>query len=336
MGAGQSVGIIELGGGLDLADNESYYKKNGLKVPTIQTVGVDGAANKPGGAADGEVALDSQVIGVVAPDANQQLVFAPPTEQGFVDAITRATFPQDGEKQNSAISISWGGRESTWSDQAIDNMERAFKKAALKGISNFAASGDTGAGDLNPNQPDDGKFVVDFPASDMWVTATGGTKLSINTEGNPDDVAWNEGKSSSTGGGISQIFPIPEYQKGITMPDNANKFKTRPGRGVPDLAGDADPFTGYKIHVGGQDGVIGGTSAVAPLYAALTMRLNGALGKPVGFFNPFIYKNPQLFRDVTSGNNNGYPAGTGWDATTGLGVVKGTEFLQELKKQSKN
>lgn len=334
MGGGQSVGIVELGGGLDLADNALYYQKNGLKAPNIQLVGVDGASSKTGSSADGEVALDSQVIGAVAPEANQQLVFAPPTDQGFVDAITRATFPQDGEKQNSAISISWGGRENAWTDQAIKNMDLAFKKAAIKGISVFAASGDTGAGDLNPGQADDGKFVVDFPAADPWVTGTGGTKLTLDANGKPStEVAWNESKNSSTGGGISQIFDVPDFQKGITMPGDANHPPGHAGRGVPDLAGDADPFTGYKVRVGGVDGVIGGTSAVAPLYAALMMRVNGSLGHSVGYLNPFIYKNPQLFRDITSGSNNPYPAGPGWDATTGQGVIQGTDFLNALKKQ---
>jgi kumamolisin len=334
MGAGQSVGIIELGGGLDTADNATYYQKNGLKLPTIQMVGVDGAASNPGGSADGEVALDTQVIGAVAPDANQQLVFAPPTDQGFVDAITRATFPQDGEKQNTAISISWGGRETSWTQQAINNMDLAFKKAAVKGISVFAASGDTGAGDLNPGQANDGKLIVDFPAADPWVTGTGGTKLTIDAGGKNDEVTWNESKMSASGGGISQIFGVPDFQKDIKMSENASPgAPTKVGRGVPDVAGDADPFTGYKVRVNGVDGVIGGTSAVAPLYAGLMMRVNGALGHPVGYLNPFLYKNPQLFRDITSGSNNGYPAGPGWDAATGLGVINGTDFLNALKKE---
>jgi kumamolisin len=334
MGAGQNVGIIELGGGLDFKDNADYYKKYGLKVPEIQTVGMDGVVNSPGGSADSEVALDSQIIGVVAPEAHQQIVFSAPTEQGFLDAIMRATYPQEGEKQNSVISISWGGRESSWSQQAISNMDEAFKKAALKGITVFAAAGDAGAGDLNPGQSDDGKFVVDFPATDPWVIGTGGTKLTLDAHGRLNEITWNESKISATGGGISQIFTVPDFQKDVKMPADANKPPGKAGRGVPDVAGNADPYTGYKVRVGGDDQVIGGTSAVAPLYSALTLRLNGALGHPVGYLNPILYKNGtgKVFHDISSGNNNGYNAGPGWDATTGWGTIEGAELLKALRK----
>jgi len=338
MGGGQSVGIIELGGGLDLDDNAKYYQEHGLKLPNIQVVGLDGANNTTGSDADGEVALDSQVIGAVAPDANQQLIFAPPSDQGFVDAVTRATFAQEGEKQNSAISISWGGRESTWDAQAIKSMDLAFKKAALKGISVFAAAGDTGAGDLQRGQKDDGKFVADYPASDPWVTATGGTRLVIDADGHPKEVTWNDNKNSSTGGGVSQVFDLPDFQKGVNVPTNphpADGSGPKTGRGVPDVAGDASPATGYQVRVGGEDQVIGGTSAVAPLYAALMMRVNASLGKPAGFLNPFLYEHGSsgIFNDITRGNNNGFNAGPGWDAVTGWGSIRGTEFLNQLRKQ---
>jgi kumamolisin len=334
MGKGQSVGIIELGGGLDLGDNARYYKDHGLKVPDIQVVGVDGASSKPGSAADDEVALDSQVIGAVAPEAHQQLVFAPPTDQGFVDAITRATFAAEGEKQNSAISISWGGRESSWDAQTIKAMDLAFRKAALKGISVFAASGDSGAGDLAHNQENDGKFVADFPASDPFVTAAGGTRLTLDASGKPKEVAWNDGKESSGGGGVSQIFDPPEYQKGLKIKVDP-KSGERAGRGVPDVAGDASPATGYRVRVHGREQVAGGTSAVAPLYAALVMRINGALGQSVGFLNPFLYKHgaSRIFNDVTRGSNNGYSAGPGWDAATGWGSIRGRELLNQLRKE---
>lgn len=332
MGAGQSVGIVEFGGGLDLKDNSQYYKDHNLKEPKIQIVTIGDAKNKPGGSADSEVALDTQVIGVVAPEANQQLIFAPNSEQGFVDSITRATFPEKGEIQNSAISISWGMPESSWSEQAKQNLNLAFKKAALKGISVFAAAGDDGAKDKAP----DGKFTTDYPAADPWVTATGGTNLNIAAD---REVTWNDGTgpfSGSTGGGISRSFPVPDFQTGVTMPADLNK-EVKAGRGVPDISGDASPFTGYRVRYRGNETVMGGTSAVAPLYAALTMRLNGALGSPVGYLNPFLYKNggTDIFRDITDGNNNGYNAGPGWDAATGWGSIRGDKMLEALKKQQK-
>lgn len=324
-GAGQSVAIIELGGGLDEKDNAKYYSDHNLPQPkNIQIVGVDGATNSPGNDADGEVALDTQIIGAVSPEANQQLIFAPNSEQGFVDAITRATFAEKGELQNSAISISWGAPESGWTDQAIQNMNLAFKKAALKGISTFAASGDNGAKDGTQ------KYSADYPSSDPYVTGTGGTSLDRSGK----EVTWNDSFGGSTGGGISSKFLVPDFQKEITLPANANKDGTT-GRGDPDVAGDASPNTGYVIRVNGSDEVTGGTSAVAPLYAALMMRVNGALGKPAGYLNPFLYKNGNsgIFKDITSGNNNGYNAGPGWDAATGWGSIRGDKFLEALRNQ---
>ena len=330
LGAGQSVAILQFGGGMDRMDNTNYYATNGLKEPKIQIVGLNGAKNQPGQAADNEVALDSQVIGSVAPEANQQIIFAPNSEQGFVDAITRAAFPEKGELQNSAISISWGAPEVSWSDQAKTNINLAFKKAALKGISIFAAAGDDGAMNKSP----DGRFNADYPASDPFVTGCGGTNFDIRSD---KEVTWNDGPgkfTGATGGGISQFFPVPEFQNGVTLPASANK-DNKVGRGSPDVAGNASPLTGYRIRVHGSETVMGGTSAVAPLYAALTMRLNGALGKPVGYLNPTLYKlgGTDAFRDITVGNNNGYDAGPGWDATTGWGSIRGDKFLEALKKQ---
>ncbi len=329
LGAGQSVAILQFGGGLDKFDNQQYYAGYGLKVPNIQIVGIGGAKNSPGQIADNEVALDSQVVGTVAPDAKQQIIFAPNSEQGFVDAITRGAFPEKDEIQNSAISISWGAPESSWTDQAKHNIDLAFKKAALKGISIFAAAGDDGAVDKSP----DGRYTADFPASDPYVTGVGGTNFSL-----PDkkEVTWNDGPgkfTGATGGGISQYFDVPEFQKNLTLPPSANNDK-RIGRGVPDVAGNASPLTGYRIRVHGSDTVMGGTSAVAPLYAALTARVNGALGRPVGYLNPFLYKNggTDMYRDIVDGNNNGYNAGPGWDAATGWGSINGKKFLEAQRK----
>lgn len=325
-GAKQSVAIVEFGGGLDLKDNATYYKDHGLKVPDITLVGVDGAASKVGATADDEVALDSQVIGTVAPDAKQMIIFAPNSDQGFVDAITRATFVKDGEIQNSAISISWGAPESMWSAQAIDNLHLAFKKAALKGISVFAATGDKGA----KNGTD--KFTADYPAGDPFVTATGGTELHLDGTGAVNsETVWNNG-----GGGISEINKVPDFQKELTLPANANGNNVI-GRGVPDISGNAAPITGYRIRVHGFESTMGGTSAVAPLYAALVMRMNGALGQPVGFLNPFIYKNGNsgIFRDMVGGNNGGYDATTGWDAASGWGTIDGKKMLEAMRKDLK-
>ncbi len=330
MGEGQAVGIIQLGGGFDRIDNAKYYKKYGLPEPEVKIIETGGGKNSPGHPADAEVMLDSQVIGAVAPKATQHVIFAPNSEKGFVDAILRATFPEAGEKPNSAISISWGMNEEGWSRQAIDGMNQAFKKALLKGISIFAASGDDGA----RNNSSSGKLLTDYPASDPIVTGSGGTRMVTGPDGKiQSEVVWNNKRPNDAGGGgISEVFGPQEFQKDVNVPVHANTGK--PGRGVPDVAGNADPVTGYKIRVNGSETLTGGTSAVSPLYAALMMRINGALGKPFATpLNPWLYKNANkgFFNDVVSGDNGGYNAGKGWDATTGLGSIDGTKMLDAMR-----
>lgn len=331
MGKGQAVGIIQLGGGFDAVDNAKYYQQHGLPEPKVKVIEVGGAKNSPGQAADGEVMLDSQVIGAVAPEAQQHMIFAPNSEKGFTDAILRATFPEAGETQNSAISISWGMNEEGWTKQAIDGMSQAFKKAMLKGISIFAASGDDGARD----NASGGKLLVDYPASDPMVTGAGGTRLSVDGSGKRSgEVVWNNNRANDAGGGgISQVFPPQDFQAKVGVPRHAQTGAA--GRGVPDVAGNADPVTGYRIRVAGSETLTGGTSAVSPLYAALMMRVNGALDKPFGKpLNPWLYEsaNSGIFNDVTVGDNSGYKATPGWDAATGLGSIDGTKLLNAIRE----
>ena len=147
-------------------------------------------------------------------------------------------------------------------------------------------------------------------------------------------MVWHESNDSATGGGVSEFFPLPDYQLAAKVPLSVStKFK---GRGVPDLAGVADPETGYNVYYHGKKQIIGGTSAVAPLLAGLIARINQLKKKPVGFIQPKIYKSAASFRDITSGNNittstgKGYTAGAGWDACTGLGVADGKKLLSIL------
>lgn len=330
MGEGQAVAIIQLGGGLDRVDNAKYYLQHGLKEPKINVIEVGDAKSKPGHAFDSEVMLDSQVIGAVAPGATQNIVFAANSERGFADAILRATFPEKGEIPNNVISISWGLHENGWSRDGINGMHSAFKKAALKGISVFASAGDDGVRDRVNN----GKFNAHYPGSDPNVTSAGGTRLIVDGSGRRvDEVVWNNNRQvDAGGGGVSEIFPLPDYQKGVGVPLNANTGK--PGRGYPDVSGNADPVTGYIIRVHGAEEVTGGTSAVAPLYAALMLRINGALGRNVsGPLNPWLYENRNkgFFNDIIAGDNGGYKAVPGWDAASGLGSINGTKLLDILK-----
>ena len=329
-GSGQHVAILELGGGYRQEDLDVYFAGLGIPSPRVTAVGVDGAANSPGDAtgADGEVMLDIEVVGAVAPGSPIEVYFAPNTDDGFLDALSQATH---AAPRPVAISISWGQREDGWTPQARTAFSDAMQDAAALGITVTAAAGDNGSSD----GATDGSPHVDFPASSPWALACGGTRL----DGDPAtgeifaEVVWNNGRrTSATGGGVSVIFPQPMWQSTAGVP----AIGANPGRGVPDIAGNADPQTGYRVRVNGSDTVIGGTSAVSPLWAGLVARFAQALGTSPGFLQPALYRSGATtglagFRDITSGNNGAYSAGPGWDACTGLGVAVGDELLAVLK-----
>jgi kumamolisin len=328
-GAGQCIALIELGGGFNGSDTNAAFKTMGLEPPTVTAVSVDGGKNKPkpDDGADGEVALDIQVAGGAAPGTAIAVYFAPNTDAGFVDAITQAA--QDTANKPSVISISWGGAESNWTQQAIDSMNSALQDAASLGISVFVAAGDN----LATDGVSDGKAHVDFPASSPWAIGCGGTNIATSGNAITNEVVWNDG-SSGTGGGISDLFAVPSFQQDTKLPPSVNDGATR--RGVPDVAGDAAPDTGYSIVVSGAIQVVGGTSAVAPLWAGLTALINQQAAKPVGFFLPQLYANPSWLREITQGNNIpsgstiGYSASRGWNACTGLGVPNGQALFAGL------
>lgn len=328
-GTGQTIGIIELGGGYRNDDLTTYFGRLGLPVPTMVSVSVDGGENAPttANSADGEVALDIEVAGGLAPEARIVVYFAPNSDAGFLDAITTAV--HDATNKPSVISISWGQAESGWTKQAIEQMDQAFQAAAALGVTVCAAAGDNGSSD----GVQDGLAHVDFPASDPYVLGCGGTSLQGTNGTITSEVVWNDNPTSSaTGGGVSDAFDLPSWQVNAHIPPSVNPG-SRVGRGVPDVAGDADPQTGYSVLVDGQSAVVGGTSAVAPLWAGLLARINQQRGKPVGYLNPTLYQSvPQAsaFHMITSGNNGSYKAGPGWNACTGLGSPDGARLLKAL------
>ena len=344
-GAGQCIAIIELndidtrghptGAGYKTSDLKTFFKKAGIPMPQIAPASVDGGANKPGHSeADGEVVLDIEVAGAIAPGARIVVYFAPNTTNGFIDAVKAAV--HDTARKPSVISISWGGPEDPESSQQfVDGLNEAIRDAAAMGVTVCVAAGDNGSADMA--QGWDGKPHADFPASSPFALACGGTNLKASN-GKIEEVVWNGGpQDGASGGGVSVMFVEPKYQANAHVPKSPAH---RSGRGVPDVAGDADPATGYKIFLNGVMTTIGGTSAVAPLMAGLIARINEAttkkFGKTVGFINPLIYGSHGVFRDITVGNNDitgdlhgMYKAGPGWDACSGLGVPDG-EALQNL------
>jgi kumamolisin len=330
-GSGQCIAIIELGGGYTNSDLQTYFQRLGIPLPNVTSVSVDGGQNSPTGtsnSADGEVVLDIDVAGAIAPGAHIAVYFAPNTDQGFMDAITQAT--HDTTNNPTVISISWGSAEVNWTSQAMQAMDQAFQAAAALGITVCCAAGDNGSSD----GVNDGKAHVDFPASSPYALACGGTRLESANNAVTSEIVWNDSPGSATGGGISDVFAMPTWQANANIPTSINDQHS--GRGVPDVAGNADPQTGYQVYVDGQNAVFGGTSAVAPLWAGLIALLNQHRGKPLGYLNPVLCQNyaqlaqASALRDVTSGNNIGYSAGPGWDACTGLGTPDGAKLLAAL------
>jgi kumamolisin len=328
-GTGQTVGILELGGGFKPADLKTYFSSLGVKEPSVISVSVDKGKNAPTNpnSSDGEVQLDIEVVGAVAPGAKIAVYFAPNTSQGFQDALTTAI--HDATNNPSVISISWGGAESTWTAQAMTAFDSAAQDAAALGVTICAASGDNGSSD----GVNDGANHVDFPASSPHILACGGTSLQSSDGEITSETVWNDGaQGGAGGGGFSNQFPLPSFQASANIKPPAGG-----GRGVPDVSGDADPETGYNVLVDGESLVIGGTSAVAPLWSALIALLNEKLGKPLGLLQPAIYALPETadaFHDITSGSNGAFSAGPGWDAATGLGSPSGENLLQALSGPS--
>jgi kumamolisin len=324
-GSGECIAIIELGAGYRTKDIKAYFKQLGLAPPSVTAISVDGAHNQPGGAADGEVMLDIEICGAVAPKARLAVYFAPNTDPGFIDAVSTAT--HDSVRNPSVISISWGNAEVNWTPQSIRAFEQVLQAATVLGVTVFAAAGDNGYTDGVPGTT----AHVDYPASSPSVTGCGGTRLQSSGGTITNETVWNDAPNSATGGGVSDLFALPSWQAGVGVPKS--KVDGHIGRGVPDLAGNADPATGYTIRVDGSEMVVGGTSAVAPLWAGLTALINQKLKRPVGYLNPLIYGSVAKtgsFRDITSGDNGGYSAGKGWDACTGLGSPDGSKLPDAL------
>lgn len=332
-GAGQTIGLLEFGGGYRDADLDAYFTRLGVPQPPVISVGIDGAVNSPTGdptSDDGEVGLDIEVIGAIATGARQIVYFAPNTDQGFVDAVFSAV--HDASNTPSIISISWGAPEDEWVPSTRQAVDQAFQDAAVLGISIFVVSGDSGSRD----GVNDSLLHTDYPAASPWVTACGGTTLISDPEGIADEHTWNH-SGGATGGGVSRLYSIPDYQATSSIPPAGDDGHH--GRGVPDVSGNADPTSGYQVLIGGQELVFGGTSAVAPLWAGLTALINQMKGSSIGFLNPQVYGIPSaaaVFRDIVAGNNDStggggpYHAQVGWDACTGLGSPDGAKLAENL------
>jgi kumamolisin len=319
-GQGQRIGVIELGGGYRVSDVREYFQSHGLQAPCVKSVSVNQASNRPSTAqsADAQVLLDIEVAGAIAQDTTIICYFAPNNARGFQDALSAAV--HDQLNKPNVLCISWGNPEDYWTQQAMENFDQVAQEAGLLGITVIAACGDNGSNDGLL----DGRNHVTFPASSPHVLAVGGTRLVATNGVIEGETVWNQGQlGGATGGGYSSKFARPHWQT-----DDVQEQR----RGLPDVAANADPETGYRILVDGQEEVVGGTSAPASLWAGLIVLLNQKLNRHLGFVNPEIYnlRTKGGFREITIGNNGAFTAGHGWNPCTGQGAPQGTALLQAL------
>jgi kumamolisin len=330
-GAGQCIGIIAPRGGY-LADDLKLTEPHiGAPFPEIAEVAVDLGRNRFGGGtlADQELALDLQVAGAVAPAAKLVVYFTDDSEQGLANAVLAAV--HDNQHRPHVISISWGASELEWSaySQAQDVLNAALSDAVKLGVVVTAAAGDM----LATDALGDDLVHVNFPASSPYVLACGGTQIALAAGGGSiaSEVVWNDGKRG-TGGGVSELFDIPDYQGGMAIPTSASTGKA--GRGIPDVAGAAAEANGYWIFVNRQQVLQGGTSAVAPLWAGFIALINAERGTAIRRVHPLLYGDAALFRPVVEGDNKygqlGYAAGPGWNACAGLGSPVGAAIFSKL------
>lgn len=331
-GSGQSIGVIELGGGYLMSDLTTYFAFLGVPTPQIVDVSVAGGMNQPGvnEPFDSEVALDLEVAGGAAPGAKLVCYFAPLTALGFIEAVHTAI--HDRVNQPSVISASWDLSEAFWLEAPmyVSAFEEVLKEAALLGVTICCSAGDYGAA----SEFHDGRAWVDYPASSPYVLGCGGTSLYSRGNQILQEIVWNTEQTfrQATGGGVSQIFPLPKWQDRADIPESVNVGGGR-GRGVPDIAANGDPSTGYLVQLDGRSTVICGTSSGAPLWAALIARINQSLGVRVGFINPFLYDSvnkAEAFRDILIVGNGVYSARPGWDACTGWGTPRGANLRDAL------
>jgi kumamolisin len=345
--SGQCIGLLEFGGGVEQSDVTQYFQQIGVPAPNIQIVAVDGVSTDPSADPDstGEVMLDIDVAGALAGGAKIAVYFSTFDEKGLVDILSAVI--NDSANDPSVLSVSWGWDENQpfngsailWSPAAIDHVNQSLLAAAQLGITVCVSTGDDGS----EAQIKDGNAHVNFPATSPYVLAVGGTTLHARTAKNGQvaltETVWNDGPGSGTGGGVSDITAVPSWQEGkVPRSINPGNFA---GRAIPDVAANADPATGYVVMSGGQLGVVGGTSASAPLWGSLITRINALINGRVGNFNALLYGTigpAGVLRDITSGNNDTdgllegqFAAGPGWDACTGWGAPDGAKLLAALQ-----
>jgi len=324
LAGGGTIAIVELGGGWVQSDIDGFFQSLGQPSPQLTDVSVDGTQNTPGQGGgsenddDYEVALDIEVAGASYYAATGK----PATIRMYWSQDIGTAVQQAANDGCDVCSISWGADEANWGTTAADQMESTAETAAAAGMIVFAASGDNDSSDGGSTPAN-----VDCPSSCPHVVGCGGTSKTTTEE-----TVWNddpgETDGEGTGGGYSTIFPVQAFQIGAPPAPANTKYGS--GRMVPDVSGNADPDTGYNIFVFGTSTVVGGTSAVAPLYAGLF----AAFGTKLGFVTPTLWLNQKAFNDITVGGNGFYNAAVGPDPCSGIGSPIGASIAALFVKPS--
>ena len=352
--AGQTIAILSEDG-YALGDLHQYNTTlpPTYSVPDPTDVTVRGPGNL-GFDPFGETTQDISIAGAAARGASIAVYFTTYDQAGWVDLMLRVIHPDPGDPICSVLSTSFyvsngddvaelarEGVSTGW----INAFSAALEDAAIQGVTFVTVSGDYGVNSsAYGGAPSDGTQHVVYPGSDPWALCCGGTTIGNVVGSTFDEYVWNDPAPGqlwgATGGGVSDFFnSLPSYQVDAGVPVSLKDGHV--GRGVPDVAANGSYNSGYNIILNGNPAVGNGTSAAAPLWAALIALINAALGENVGYVNPVIYAlGSSVFRDIVAppgptdnsdGGVPGYPAGTGWDACTGWGSPNGVALLQGLK-----
>ena len=354
-GQGQTVGVFELDG-YSLSDIQTYTQCFGGGSVPIQNVTLDGFNGQPGAGAI-EVELDIEMIISQAPNLAKLLVYeAPNTTQGYNDEFARIV-----QDRTPVISVSWGDCEKNMGQQEVSQENQFFQQAAAQGQGILVAAGDSGSSGCFQLTGGGFDFSLnaDDPAAQPYVTGVGGTNLTLKSDNSyQSETVWNGGLlGGAGGGGLSQFWKQPSWQTG---PGVQNQYSNGM-REVPDVSLDADPATGYPVYctagsnctgggvTGGSSGwlTVGGTSAAAPMWAAMVALANQQAAKAgkstLGFLNPAFYKIAsgsnygRDFHDITATGNNdegfnggAYPVTQDYDMATGWGSFDATVLAADL------
>jgi len=298
-------------------------------MPAIRNVSVAEGDNRPGI----DRFADNELSGVLQALVNVVMCrltvyFGPNNSSGLIGALAKVVTSEP--EKPAVMLITWGASEDEWSPGAVRIVNGLIKHACRCGITVCCAAGDKGSdnGDCGA-----GRHRVIFPASSPYAIAVGGSSLTEHEATAAMETVWNNDDGWATGGGVSELFARPKWQKCVGIPPSANPPHFV-GRGVPDVAAHADLHRPYKFLNGGADVYLGGTSIAAAIWAALIARIAQHVGRPLGHLNPLLYELGAKgigFNPIVEGNNGGYSAGPGWNPCCGWGSPKGTDLLEHIQ-----